>query len=211
MKQWLGLIALCLAGQLSAEPRIVFTKSFPGSVPPLAIVTLERDGKAVYKESENDDQPLPFELKREEADEIFALAEKLDKFQRQLESGLKVANMGMKTLRWEDGKASHEVKFNYSQDLDARTLVDWFERMSETEQHFIALERVVKFDKLGANKALLQMQAAMDRNRLVGLAQFLPLLDRVIKNESYLHMARERAGQIADTIRNPKPKAEPQP
>ena len=37
---------------------------------------------------------------------------------------------------------------------------------------------------------------------------FLPLLDRVVKNESYLNMARDRAGAIAETIRNGKGKAE---
>jgi hypothetical protein len=28
-----------------------------------------------------------------------------------------------------------------------------------------------------------------------------------VKNDSYLHMARERAGAVAETIRNPKPAA----
>jgi hypothetical protein len=55
---------------------------------------------------------------------------------------------------------------------------------------------------------LLQMQAAMERGRLVATDQFLPWLDRVAKNESYLNMARERAASLADTIRNPKAKAE---
>lgn len=190
------------AAPLLAEPRIVYSKSFPGSTPAFAMITLERDGKAVYKESLEDDQPLKFNVAKEEADQIFDLAARLDLFKREIESGLKVANMGLKTFRWEDGAAKQEVKFNYSQDENARLLQDWFERMVESEAHFISLERAVKFDKLGAHKALLQMQAAMERNRLVALDQFLPLLDRVVKNESYLHMARERAASIADVIRN---------
>jgi hypothetical protein len=48
----------------------------------------------------------------------------------------------------------------------------------------------------------------MERNRVVGGEQFLPLLDRVIKNDSYLNMARERAASIAAVIRAGKPKAE---
>ena len=35
--------------------------------------------------------------------EMFELAERLDHFKKPLESGLKVANMGEKTLRWEGG------------------------------------------------------------------------------------------------------------
>jgi hypothetical protein len=192
----------------AADPRIFYSKSFPGSHPAYLEIILERDGKAVYKEAPDDDQPIRFQLKKTEADEIFALAEKVERFKRPLESGLKVANMGAKLFRWEEGAAKQEVKYNFTQDLDAQALQDWFEKMTETEQHFIALERAVKFDKLGANKAILQFQAAMERNRLVGLEQFLPLLDRVVKNESYLNMARERAGNIAETIRNGKGKAE---
>jgi hypothetical protein len=39
----------------------------------------------------------------------------------------------------------------------------------------------------------------------VAAAQLLPVLDRIIKNESYIHMARERAASLADAIRSPKP------
>lgn len=198
--------ALLAAVPALAQPRLVYSKSFPGSVPPWVQITLERDGKAVYKESPDDEQPLKFEMSKEETSQIYGLAEKLEYFKNPLESGLKVANMGMKTFRWEDGAKSQEQKFNYSQDETARALQDWFEKMTESEQLFIAVERAVRYDKLGANKALLQLQAAMERGRLVGAAQFLPMLDRVIKNESFLHMARERAGALADSIRNPKPK-----
>ena len=45
------------------------------------------------------------------------------------------------------------------------------------------------------------MQITMERNRLVAPEQFLPLLDRIAKNESYLHISRERAAAIAEEIR----------
>jgi hypothetical protein len=47
------------------------------------------------------------------------------------------------------------------------------------------------------------MQVSWDRNRLVDPEQFLPLLDRIAKNESYLHISRERAAAMADAIRKP--------
>ena len=131
----------------------------------------------------------------------------LGKFSRPLESNLKVANMGMKTFRLEDAGKAIEQKFNYSTDETAQQLQDWFERIVETQQLHFNLERSVRFDKLGVNKALLQFQSAVERDRLVGPQRFLPLLDRVAKNESYLHMARERAASLADYIRNPRPPA----
>ncbi len=199
------LVWLAAACALSAAPRIVYSKAFPGSTPALVFITFDPDGQAVYTESAQDELPIKFSLKKEDADTIFALAAKVDHFKRPLESGLPVARMGEKMFRWEDGETKNEVKFNYSQDPDAKVLYEWFEKLTETAQHYIAMERSVKFDKLGVNKALLQFQAAMDRGRLVGLEVFLPLLDRVVKNDSYLHMARERAGAVAESIRNPKP------
>ena len=202
------MVLVWLAAAAFAEPRIVYSKSFPGSTPPLVIITFDPAGEIVYKESAEDDFPIKMTLKKEDADAIFALAAKLDHFKRPIESGLPVAKMGEKMFRWEDGAETHEVKFNYSQDANAKTIHEWFEKMTETAQHYIALERSVKFDKLGVNKALLQFQAALERGRLVGLEVFLPLLDRVVKNDSYLHMARERAGAVAEAIRNPpKPDA----
>ena len=202
------LLALLAAIPLFSAPKISYSKSFPGSVPAYVGIDLDRDGAAVYKEAPNDEMPVSFKLSQENAAAVFDLADKLDRFKRPLESGLKVANMGMKTLRYEDGPEKNETKFNYSLDESARLIMDWFERITETQQHVFNLERTARFDRLGVNKTLLQIESAMERGRIVGAERFLPLLDRVAKNESYMHMARERAAGLADAIRNPRPKAE---
>jgi hypothetical protein len=202
------LAALPLLANDAGQTKITYSKSFPGSTPAFVWIGLDKSGRAEYKEAAGDEQPVQFQLNPEETTAIFGLAEKLGHFKRPLESGLKVANMGMKTFRFENGKEQYETKFNYTQDLDAQALTDWFERMTETQQHLAALERTVRFDKLGVNTALLQLHASLERNRLIAPDQFLKLLDRVAKNESYLHMARERAAGLAKTIRDGKPKAE---
>jgi hypothetical protein len=203
------VVVLAAMAMLAAEapPRIVYTKSFAGSTPAFVSITVERDGRVVYQEAADDPNPIKLQLAPADADAIFAVVEKLDRFKRPLESGLKVANMGQKTLRFEHGTQVHETKFNYTQDPDGALLADWFERVIETEQLFINLERTVRFDKLGVNQALLRLEAWWDRKRIVAEKQFLPLLDRVRKNESYLHMARQRAAALADAFRGEAPKA----
>jgi hypothetical protein len=196
--------SIALAGETNAK--VLYTKSFPGSVPAFVSVELQKTGEAVYKEAPDDESPVDFKMSVEDTNEIFALVDKLDRFKRPLESSLKVANMGLKTFQFEDGSAKNEVKFNFSLDEDARLLQDWFERITETQRLHFDLERTAKFDRLGVNKTLLQIESAFDRKRLVGVDRFLPLLDRVAKNDSYLHMARERAASLADAFRNPKPK-----
>jgi len=185
-------------------PRLFFSKSFPGSTPAYVEIAIEHNGNALYREATDDDQPIKFQIGESDASAIFALADKLGHFNRPLEAPIKVAFMGMKTFRFEAGPEKQEVKFNYSEDPDAQALLDWFERISETEQHLINLERTVKYDKLGVNEALLLLQISFERKRLVAAQQLLPLLDRVTKNDSYMHMARERAAGLAEAIRAAK-------
>lgn len=198
-------VVLAVAPLFAADaPRLVFSKSFPGSVPAYVEITLDRGGNATYKEAADDDQPIKFQVAESDTSEIFALADKLGRFNHPLEAPVKVAFMGMKTFRFENGADKHEVKFNYSEDPDAQALLDWFERISETEQHVIDLERAAKYDKLGVNQAVLLVQIAFEHKRLVAAQQLLPMLDRVAKNETYMHMARERAAGLADAIRASK-------
>jgi hypothetical protein len=113
--------------------------------------------------------------------------------------------MGNKTFRYENGDQKSEAKFNFSEDAAARELQDWFERMAESAEYHIDLDRAAKYDRLGVVKALTLLESALERKRLVGLDQFLPTLDRIAKNENYMHTARARASEIAEAIRNPKP------
>jgi hypothetical protein len=191
------------AAAWAADGKLTFQKTFPGSTPPWVKIVVSPDGSSVYTEAVDDNQPLAFKLTPEETATMFGLAEKLGYFTRTLESGLPVARMGEKTFRWEAGGKTQEQKFNYSAEVDAQALADWFERISESERLLIELERSARFDKLGVNRVILQIQASYERKRLVAPEQFLKWLDRVVKNESYLNMARERAARLADIFRHP--------
>jgi len=198
---FLLVLGACLAA--GGEARIVYTKSFPGSTPAFVSITVEPSGKAEFREAPDEENPLKFELEAAEVKEIFDLAERLGRFTRPLEAELKVkvANMGIKTFRFEDGATRHEVKFNYTIEPDARALADWFERITETELHLIALERTARFDKLGVYQTLLQLEAAWDRKRIVAPRQFLAMLERIQRNESYVRVARDRAAALAEAFR----------
>ena len=206
-KRFATLLFLSTAIAL-AEPRLFYSKFFKGSTPEYVAITLQRDGQVTYQEAKDDDNPIKVQLAAADTQEIFGLADKLDRFQRPVESGLKVANMGLKTFRFEDGSDKHEIQFNFSQDTTAQALLDWFERITESERHFIELDRTVHYDKLGVNDVLLQLQITYEHKRLVAPEQFLPLLDRIAKNESFIHIARERAAGLTESIRKPPPPQE---
>jgi len=203
MRRFVCLLILASSLWAASQPSLFYSREHKGNQPAYIQITIARDGTAEYRESvdDPDEQPLEFRLRPNELDEIFQLAAELDHFKTPLESDLKVANLGLKTFRWIDGAETYEQKFNFSKDANARVLADWFARITETEHHFINLERSVRFDKLGVNKVLLNLQVSVEKNRLVAGDQFLPLLDKVAENQSYLNMARSRAADLAAYIR----------
>jgi len=182
-------------------PRISFSKSFPGSMPDYFAITVERTGATSYNESEDPDNAEKIQLETSVVTAMFDLADRLEHFKKPLESGLKVANMGEKTLRWEADGDRSQAKFNYSTNEDAKLLTDRFERIAESTQTLLELRRAIRHDRLGVNASVLKIQSMWNNKRLVGTAQFLPLLDQVAKDDAYIHMARERAAQVADAIR----------
>jgi hypothetical protein len=205
----LWLLAVAAMLQASAVPTVRFTKDFPGSVPAHVSIWVDKNGGGEFNDAADGSQPpVVFRLEPREIEAIFSLVARLGEFSRPLESPLKVAFTGTKVFRLEDGAAKSEVKFNYSADPDAQALVDWFERISETSLHRINLERTARFDRLGVDKALLQLQVSVDRRRLAGASQLLPILDRLSKSQSTFNRVRERAAAIAELIRAGGTKAE---
>jgi hypothetical protein len=197
--------ALCAAALWAGDaPRLFYSRAFPGSKPDYIQIVVEKSGDAVYQEAVDDDLPLKFKLKSEDTTAIYELAGKLDHFKHALEAPVKVAFMGTKTFRYIDGDDKTEVKFNYSEDPSAQQLQDWFERMAESAQRRIELERAAKYDHLGVDQALNGIEESFENGRIVAPEQYLPMLDRVAKNETYMHQARAKAAELAEFIRKPK-------
>jgi len=201
---WCVSLAAARLANAADVPRLYFSKSFPASTPAYVAINVDKTGAGDYREEENDDRPVRFQLSQPEVAAMFDLAASLGYFDHPLESPLKVAFMGNKTFRFVDGARKNEVKFNFSEDPAAQALADSFERISESEQLFTNLEVSAKYDRLGVMQALLLLESAYDRKRVVDAAQYLPLLDRIAKNESYMHQARLRAASLADEFRAPK-------
>jgi hypothetical protein len=183
----------------AAGPRLTFIKLFPNSVPAYVSVKIERSGALEYAEAPADDHPVKAQLGDADTTTLFALAAKLDYFKSPLESGLKVANMGKKTFRYEDEKGvATETTFNYSEDPVARDLLERLERLASCERAYSELDRTVHFDKLGVNDALADIESLWLRGELAAPEQFIPLLTRIATHEAFMHLARDRAARLKD-------------
>lgn len=195
----LGLVAL-LATPTFAEG-IFFSRTFPQSVPPYFEVDVSTDGKVIYREEPGEEDPLTFQLESAEVERIYSLIRSIGPAAGVAVKRKKVAFTGDKVLRVEsaDG-APWEAKFQHTESEAANEVVRWFNLISESERHRIELERVIIFDRLGVNKALLQFHSSYDKQRVIGAKQFLPVLNKIAEGKAFLHMARARAASLVEQI-----------
>lgn len=202
----LFVVAVFSRGASGGTSKLTFTKSFPGSVPAYVCLDVDRSGAVTYKESAKDEQPVTAHLTESEATELFTMAQGLEYFKSPLESGLKVANTGKKTFRYEDenGKAT-EVMFNYSTNQTAQQLLDRFEQIAQSERAYSELDRTMRYDKLGVNDALAEIEALWVRKQLAAPQQFIPLLTRITTHESFMHLVRDRAARMRDEFQGTAP------
>ena len=192
------LVLLALAGPAYAQTneRLFFSRDFPGSTPAYFEVELTPEGKAIYREEPDDEEPWIFTLREHETRLIFQLVNKLDGLRRPIRSDRKVAFTGDKILRY----GAVEVKYVYTEDADAKALEGWFLRMAESATHLFTLERTVQFDRLGVNKMLLYFQTSFDKNRIVASHEFLPILRKVASGKRFVHIAQARAAALVERI-----------
>jgi hypothetical protein len=189
------------AGSPDGTPRVVFTKEFPNSRPDYYSVIVYENGRALYKTAPDDPSPVEFQVPPEAAAEVFRLAEKLNWFKdRKLESGRRVANMGKKTLGYGKGDEISEAAFNHTEVPEALELASMFERISQTNEHLLRLKNMVRFDRLGVVKELLQIETDLDAGRLLGAGQLVPMLEQIRNDRSLVNVAKDRAVQILGKI-----------
>jgi hypothetical protein len=185
----------------SAQAKLTFVKSFPESIPDYYRVVLLQNGEAEYATAADDPQPVQFKISEDLVKQAFDLADKLNHFKGEsLEMRRKIANMGKKTLTYENGAERGSQSFNYSERPVAMDLVNLFERISNTQQANIELDRIMHFDKLGLMKHLLQVEIQLDHKDLAEPVLLVPNLEAIAVNKTYMDIARLRARIILNKI-----------
>jgi len=183
---------------------ITFRKIFKSSYPEFVEIKLNENGSASYDIRQLDEPPSPvaFQVSAPLAQKIFSLAAKLHNFQGvDLEVHRRIANLGEKTLRYEKGSEAYEVKFNYTLDDSATQLLNLFEGLCRQENDLSTLVRVMRYDRLGVNDAVGQLETDFNNKLLPEPERLLPALDQVAADDTYLDIARQRAHILASKIR----------
>lgn len=191
-------------GAQASGPTITFRKVFKSSYPEFVEIKLDESGKGTcdIRQLSDDPSPQPFQIGAPIAQKIFDLAGKLHNFQGvDLEVHRRIASLGDKTFRYDSGAVTHEVTFNFTMNPAATDLLNLFENISRQESDLADLQRTMKYDKLGVNDVVQQIQQDYDAKLLPEPASFLPLLDQLAADEKYINIARDKARALAGRIR----------
>lgn len=206
----LGVFVLLLAAAVAhalppaSGATITFRKVFKSSYPEFVEIKVNESGAGTYdiRQLSDDPSPQPMEVDSSVAQKIFTLAAKLHDFDGiDLEMHRRIANLGQKTFQYQLGAVTHSVTFNYTQDPNANQLLDIFEGLSRQQSDLSDLRRAMRYDRLGVNDVLIQVQKDYDRNLLIEPQKFLASLDQLAADEHFINIAREKAHDLAARIR----------
>ncbi len=184
---------------------ITFRKIFKSSYPEFVEIMLNQSGSGTYDIRQLSDaaNPQSFTVGPPLTQKIFDLAGRLHDFQSvDLEVHKRIANLGEKSFRYQKGSEMHEVSFNYTLDSNAVQLVTIFEGLTREETDLSDLQRTMRYDRLGVNDVVIQIEADYNNKQLAEPVQFLPLLDQVAADVKLIDIARDRARALAGRIRS---------
>ncbi len=202
----LALFVVARAG--AAEDSVVsFRKVFKGSVPEFVEIRIGHSGKCTYDIRQLSETPAPeeFDVTQALREKIFSLAAELNNFKDQdIDVHRKIANLGEKTLRYEKDGQFNETKFNYTLNNAGSQLMQIFEGLARQQDHLQTLRRTLRYDRLGVNDALVNLQEDFDNKLLPEPEVLLPVLEQIGNDSRVVEIARTRARAIAAKIRGVK-------
>lgn len=186
----------------------VFTyrRIFKSSTPEFIEIKIDENSDDAHyeiRQLEEDPGATPFQVSSALRQRIFALIAQLNYFNGlDLDVHRKIANLGEKTFRWERGSEAHEVKFNYTVNTPASQLLQICEGLARQQELVDVLQRRIKYDRLGVNDALLELDTDLTKGVIPEPQRLLPLLDQISGDYRFVEIARQRARALAERVRH---------
>ncbi|MFZ3212362.1 MAG: hypothetical protein WA188_12690 [Terriglobales bacterium] len=193
--------------QPPAVPTVTFTFDWPSLEPHRYVISVDSGGNAAYQswtadstaEPSSADDPylLKFTVSVTARDRIFALARQLKYFNGNFEYHKHpVAATGDKTLAHADPDQQYETRYDWSENPDIDELTALFEGMSTTLESGRRLERLHRFERLGLDEELKNLEHAAVEHRATELRAIAPILVQIAEDAAVLNIARQRARHI---------------
>jgi hypothetical protein len=191
----------------AGDASITFRKVFKSSYPEFVEIKISESGSGTFdiRQLDEDANPQAFQITADTAHKAFDLAAKLHDFDGlDLEVHHRIANLGQKTFHYEKGSEVHEVTFNYTLDPNANALLSLFEGLSREEMELSDLQRTMRYDHLGVNDVLIQIESDYNAKLLPEPERFLPIFNQLADDQKFINIARDRARDLANRIQGGK-------
>jgi hypothetical protein len=199
-----ALIATSARATPADEATITYLKVFKSSYPEYTEIKISQSGAATYdiRQLSDASSPQPAQISAPLVARIFDLAAKLHDFDGiDIEMHHRIANLGQKTFTYQRGAETHSVSFNYTLNQPASQLLAIFDDLAREQTDLSDLRRTMRYDRLGVNDVLLQIEKDYDNTLFLQPDQFLPALDQLGADTHFIDIARERARNLAARIR----------
>ena len=202
-----GVAALIAASARSTpgdEATITYLKVFKSSYPEYTEIKISQSGAATYdiRQLSDASTPQPAQISAPLVARIFDLAAKLHDFDGiDIEMHHRIANLGQKTFTYQRGAETHSVSFNYTLNEPASQLLAIFDDLARQQTDLSDLQRTMRYDRLGVNDILMQVEKDYDNRLFLQPDQFLPALDQLGADTHFVDIARARARNLAARIR----------
>jgi hypothetical protein len=203
------MLALFLLSSLSlfssdraGSSSVSFTLDFPGANPSHYEIQVASDGHGSYSSNGQltsdsqaaDPVTLQFSLSDKVRQQIFDLSKRAQYFTGKVDSGRKnIANTGMKTLIYNDGKRTTQATYNYSLMPAIEQLTDVFQSLSTTLEFGRRLTFFHKYQKLALDDDLKRMEELAQTNSLGDVRAIAPVLESIGKDPTVMNITRARA------------------
>lgn len=183
-------------------PTVTFARDWADAHPQYYSIAVDSEGRAVYtavddKKATGEPYILRFTISRPARERIFADAQTLHYFQGQFDfTRHKIAFTGSKTLTYVDPKRHFQTTYNWSQNAGLMSLTQLFLGIANTLEGGRRLEYLRRFDRLGLNDELKEMEMEANDHYLAEVHVIEPVLHQIADDPGVMDLARQRAQRL---------------
>jgi len=174
-------------------------------------ITVQSDGKARFDgtphaDETNDTDPYQqdFTMSAANRQKIFDLAQKLNYFRGDFASPMKhIAQTGSKTLQYQSPQVQGSTTYNWSQNSDVEELTRLFGAIAMTMDFGRKLAFQYRFDKLGMDKLLKELEDQQVSHGVEELAIIAPMLRKIVNDPNLMNISRQSAERLLHSQNQP--------
>ena len=113
--------------------------------------------------------------------------------------GKNIAQTGIKTLRYEGAGGAFECSYNYSNEDRINTATALFLAIGDTMQYGDRLAAKLRFDRLGLDAEMDNLQSALADGTAVDVANIAPVLAAIQNDDRVMDIVRRKATRLLES------------